>query len=87
MNEHFNELDDKVKLPKVLIFDVLALNNTILTDKPLKYRKKIIAKTLNLKSVVNNSRNEKELTKQEVSIIESGIQLRLKNVSYDEFKD
>ena len=47
------ESDEVVKLPKVLVFDILALNDTDLSQSTLKYRKKIIAKVLNLKALVN----------------------------------
>ena len=38
----------KIKQPKLLVFDILALNDVSLLDQPLKYRKKILAQKLNL---------------------------------------
>lgn len=37
-----------LKQPKVLVFDILALNDDFLLKTPLKYRKKILAQKLNL---------------------------------------
>lgn len=51
-NEHFVEIGQPIRAPKLLVFDILALNGQSLTEMPLKYRKKIIAKRLNIRGVV-----------------------------------
>lgn len=53
------EIGDVVKHPKLLVFDVLALNDQDVSVMPLKYRKKMLAKTLNLKAHVHVPQEEK----------------------------
>jgi DNA ligase 1 len=61
------------------VFDVLALNGQSLIEMPLKYRKKIIAKRLNIRGVVQ------EKMSQHSNVIEQAVSLRLKSKSKEEF--
>ena len=61
-----------VKQPKVLVFDVLAINGENLGEWPLKYRKKVLAKQLNLGQ------------EMKTDLIEAGYFQRLKHLESEE---
>ena len=77
---NFQEIDRRFdshaedKQPQVLIFDILALNGKNLCDWQLKYRKKILAKTLKLYDQPSES------------CIKGGYFKRLKEATVDEIK-
>jgi DNA ligase-1 len=61
-----------LKQPKVLVFDVLAMNGENLGEWPLKYRKKVLAKQLNLGQ------------EMKTDLIEAGFFQRLKHLESEE---